>query len=151
VKSLAALAGSAVTLAIVAAAPQMAPRLPADLLLVNGHVYTLTWDDPDGEGRPAANAPQTSGSWRPDAQAIAVRGGRLVLVGTTMQALTLKGPRTRVVDVAGATVIPGLVDSHVHVAELGASLERVNLVGVRTEAEAVGDGTKERGPISTRT
>jgi predicted amidohydrolase YtcJ len=124
-------------LAVVATVPQTAPRLPADLLIVNGHVYTLAWDEPDREGRPAANAPHTSGGWRPDAQAIAVRSGRIVLVGSTMQALTLKGPHTRVVDVAGATVLPGLVDSHVHVAELGASLERVNLVGVRTEVEAV--------------
>src|SRR5439155_7058827 len=131
------LAGAAATCAVAAVLPQTAPRLPADLLLVNGHVYTLAWDEPDREGRPAANAPHTNGGWRPDAQAIAVRSGRIVLVGTTMQALTLKGPRTRVVDIAGATVVPGLVDSHVHVAELGASLERVNLVGVRTEAEAV--------------
>jgi predicted amidohydrolase YtcJ len=137
VKALGTLAGAAATVAVAAVLPQTAPRLPADLLLVNGHVYTLAWDEPDREGRPAANAPHTSGGWRPDAQAIAVRGGRIVLVGTTMQALTLKGPRTRIVDIAGATVVPGLVDSHVHVAELGASLERVNLVGVRTEAEAV--------------
>src|SRR5439155_22277342 len=39
--------------------------------------------------------------------------------------------------VGGATVVPGLVDVHVHLAELGASLERVNLVGVATEVEAV--------------
>ena len=136
-KSLGTLAGAAATFAVAAVLPQTALRLPADLLLVNGHVYTLAWDEPDREGRPAANAPHTNAGWRPDAQAIAVRGGRIVLVGTTMQALTLKGSRTRVVDIAGATVVPGLVDSHVHVAELGASLERVNLVGVRTEAEAV--------------
>src|SRR5204863_9145544 len=37
----------------------------------------------------------------------------------------------------GATVLPGLVDAHVHIAELGASLERVKLVGVTTEADAV--------------
>jgi hypothetical protein len=137
VKSLQALAGPVLALAVVVMVPQAAPRLPADLLIVNGHVYTLAWDEPDREGRPAPNAPHTSGGWRPDAQAIAVRGGRIVLVGSTVQALTLKGPRTRVVDMAGATVLPGLVDSHVHIAELGASLERVNLVGVRTEAEAV--------------
>ena len=110
---------------------------PADLLLLNGRVYTLAWDEPDREGRPAANAPHTAGGWRPDAQALAIRGDRIVLVGTTGQALALKGPRTQVVDVGGATVLPGLVDAHVHIAELGASLERVNLVGVTTEPEAV--------------
>jgi predicted amidohydrolase YtcJ len=110
---------------------------PADLLIVNGRVYTLAWDEPDREGGPAANAPHTAGGWDPDAQALAVRGDRIVLVGTTAQALTLKGPRTQMIDVGGATVLPGLVDAHVHIAELGASLERVNLVGVQTEAEAV--------------
>jgi predicted amidohydrolase YtcJ len=122
-----------------AAAPgqRNSPTQPADLLLVNGRVYTLAWDEPDREGRPAANAPYTSGGWHPDAQALAIRGERIVLVGTTGQALALKGPRTQMIDVRGGTVLPGLVDAHVHIAELGASLERVNLVGVKTEAEAV--------------
>jgi len=111
--------------------------LPADLLLLNGRVYTLAWDEPDREGRPAANAPHTPGGWHPDAQALAIRGDRIVLVGTSAQAMALKGPRTQLVDVHGATVLPGLVDAHVHIAELGASLERVNLVGVTSEADAV--------------
>src|SRR5437763_8754682 len=113
------------------------PTLPADVLLLNGRVYTLAWDEPDREGRPAANAPHTPGGWHPDAQALAIRGDRIVLVGTSAQAMALKGPRTQLVDVHGATVVPGLVDAHVHIAELGASLGRVNLVGVKTEAEAV--------------
>src|SRR5207247_9042585 len=95
------------------------------------------WDEPDREGRPAANAPHTAAGWRPDAQAIAVRGGRIVLVGTTLQAMTLKGPRTAVVDAGGSTVLPGLVDAHVHLAELGASLESVNLVAWRTATDAI--------------
>ncbi len=134
VKSLAA---ALVACATLLAVQRPVPKVPADLLLVNGRVYTLAWDEPDREGWPAANAPHTSAGWRPDAQAVAIRGGRIVLVGTTLQALTLKGPRTTLIDADGATVLPGLVDAHVHVAELGASLERVNLVGVRTEAEAV--------------
>src|SRR5437763_1957323 len=113
------------------------PTLPADVLLLNGRVYTLAWDEPDREGRPAANAPHTPGGWHPDAQALAIRGDRIVLVGTSAQAMALKGPRTQLVDVHGATVLPGLVDAHGHIAELGASLERVNLVGVATEAEAI--------------
>src|SRR5437867_12479772 len=118
-------------------AQRSAATQSADLLLVNGRVYTLAWDEPDREGRPAANAPHTAGGWHPDAQALAVSGDRIVLVGTTAQALALKGPRTQMLDLRGATVLPGLVDAHVHIAELGASLERVNLVGVKTEAEAV--------------
>src|SRR5690606_12686573 len=47
-----------------------------------------------------------------------------------------RGEGTRVLDAAGGTLVPGLIDAHVHLAKLGASLEQVNLVGVATEAEA---------------
>src|SRR5213596_239037 len=98
---------------------------PADVVIVNGRVYTLAWDEPDREGRPAANAPHTPGGWHPDAQAVAIRGGRITLVGSNAQALTLKGAKTQI------------VDADVHIAELGASLDWVSLVGVKTDAEAV--------------
>ncbi len=110
---------------------------PADLLLVGGRVYTFTWPEPDRDGRPASGAPHDSQGWRPDAQAIAIRGDRIVFVGQRVDAEAFRGTNTRVIDLQGATVLPGLIDSHVHLPELGASLERVNLVGVQTEAEAV--------------
>ena len=110
---------------------------PADLLLVGGRVYTFTWPEPDRDGRPASSAPHDSQGWRPDAQAIAIRGDRIVFVGQRVDAEAFHGTTTRVIDLQGATVLPGLIDSHVHLPELGASLERVNLVGVQTEAEAV--------------
>jgi hypothetical protein len=110
---------------------------PADLLLVNGRVYSLAWSDPAPDGRPAADAPYDAEGWHPDAQAVAVRGGRIVYVGSDEEARRYRGSDTRVVDVAGATVLPGLVDSHVHIAGLGAKLERVDLVGVTTEAVMV--------------
>jgi predicted amidohydrolase YtcJ len=110
---------------------------PADLLLVNGRVYTFTWPEPDREGRPAAGAPHDAAGWRPDAQAVAIRGDRIVFAGERVNAESYRGPATRVIDLAGATVLPGVIDSHVHLPELGAALERVNLVGVQTEAEAV--------------
>jgi predicted amidohydrolase YtcJ len=109
----------------------------ADLLLINGRVYTFSWPEPDREGRPVSGAPHDAAGWRPDAQAIAIRGDRILFVGERVNAESYRGPSTRVVDLGGATVLPGLIDSHVHLPELGASLERVNLVGVRTEAEAV--------------
>ena len=109
----------------------------ADLLLVGGRVYTFTWPEPDRDGRPASSAPHDASGWRPDAQAIAVRGDRIVFVGQRVDGEAYRGPSTRVIDLKGATVLPGLIDSHVHLPELGASLERVNLVGVKTEAEAV--------------
>jgi len=110
---------------------------PADLLLTNGNVYTLTWDEPGRDGAPAANAPHTAAGWKGDAQTVAIRDGKIVFVGPANAADRYRGEATRVIDVQGATVIPGLVDSHVHLPELGRSLNRVNLLGVATEAEAV--------------
>ncbi len=110
---------------------------PADLILVNARVYTLSWGDPDGEGKPAADAPYRGLEWHPDAEAVAVDDGRIVFAGDVRGALALRGADTRVVDLEGATVLPGLVDSHTHVVEFGAKLDAVDLTDVATEAEAV--------------
>lgn len=110
---------------------------PADLVLTGGHVYTFTWDEPGPDGTPAANAPFAEGSWRPDAEAVAARDGRIVFVGTTREAAALIASETRVIDLGGATVIPGLVDSHTHVGGLGELESKVNLIGIDTEAKAV--------------
>lgn len=109
----------------------------AELILVGGRVHTLAWGDPDGEGRPAPDAPVTGDVWHPGATAIAVRGGRIVAVGSDAHVLRRRGPRTIVRALDGRTVLPGLVDSHTHVAEYGESLRRVDLVGARTPDEAI--------------
>jgi predicted amidohydrolase YtcJ len=67
----------------------------ADLVLRNGRIYTAL---------PGA-AP---------AQAIAVRGERIVFVGTNAGASAYVGPKTVVTNLKGAFVLPGLVDSHIH-------------------------------------
>jgi predicted amidohydrolase YtcJ len=113
------------------------PPPHADLILTNARVYTLAWGEPAADGAPAANAPHGPAGWTPDAQAVAIRGSRIVFVGANDDAAAWRGPGSRVVDLHGATLLPGLVDSHVHILELGRMLERVNLVGVTTEAEAV--------------
>jgi predicted amidohydrolase YtcJ len=100
-------------------------------------VYTLAWDEPAPDGTPAPNAPRSGAGWRPDAEAIAVRGDRIVFVGNASEAKAWRGPKTRVMDLAGATVLPGLVDSHTHVVGLGEKQTQVDLIGVATEAEAV--------------
>ena len=61
----------------------------------------------------------------------------MVYVGSDSGALALRGDASRVVDLAGAVLLPGMVDSHTHVAELGAALERLDLTGVATEEDAV--------------
>ena len=91
---------------------------PADLIVTNARIYTV--DDA-----------------RPVADAMAVRGGRVQFVGSERGALTLRGPQTRVIDAAGATVIPGFADAHVHLLGLGMALRTVNLVGARSYEEVI--------------
>lgn len=125
-------------LALGAASCRPSAGEPAALILTNARAYTLSWNEPSPEGVPAANAPwDSSGGWRHDATAVAVRGGRIVYVGSDSGALALRGDSTRVIDLAGGVLLPGLVDAHTHVAELGQSLDRVNLTGLATEEEAV--------------
>ncbi|HEY8486663.1 MAG TPA: amidohydrolase [Limnochordales bacterium] len=81
--------------AALAAPAAPAPYHPADLVLLNGKVVTL-----DARSRIA--------------QALAVRDGLIVAVGSNGEVLRWIGPETRVVDVGGRTVIPGLIDSHTH-------------------------------------
>ena len=69
-----------------AADPLLAQPAPADLVLTGGRVYTFAWDEPSLDGTPAANAPRTGTGFRPDAEAIAVRGDRIVFVGTDREA-----------------------------------------------------------------
>lgn len=110
----------------------------ADLLLTNARVYTLAWGEPGSDGAPALDAPYSAAEgWRPDAEAVAMRNGRIVFVGSAEDAEAYRGAPTEVLDLGGATVLPGMVDSHTHVVELGALLARVNLVDVATEEEAV--------------
>lgn len=88
----------------------------ADVVLEHGRVYTV---DPA----------------RPWAQAIAVRGGRLVGVGSDADIEAWRGPATRVIDLQGALVTPGFIDAHVHFADGGAYLRNVALRDATTMAE----------------
>src|SRR6478752_6752813 len=83
---------------------------PVDLIVTGGRIYTVDVT-------------------RPVAEAFAVRGGRFVLVGTTRDAMLLKGPQTQIVDLRGATAYPGFIDAHAHLLGLGLALRSVNLVG----------------------
>jgi predicted amidohydrolase YtcJ len=91
---------------------------PADLVVTNARIYTA--DD----GRPMASA-------------MAIRGGRVLFVGSDRGALTLRGAQTRVMDAGGATIIPGIADAHVHLLNLGMALRTVNLVGARSYEEVI--------------
>ena len=122
--------------AVIGCASDEASR-PADLILVNARVYTMDWDDPAPDGTLSTDAPHDERQWHPDADAIVITDGEITFVGSTADARKHQVESSRMVDLAGATIIPGLVDSHTHLFELGAVLERINLIDVATEEEAV--------------
>ena len=90
--------------------------VPADLVIVNAHVWTV--DDA-----------------RPEAQAVAVRGERIVLVGTNDDARRLSGPRTRVIDARGRLLLPGFQDDHAHFLDGGEQVGQLDLKDVTTPEE----------------
>ncbi|TPV93921.1 MAG: amidohydrolase family protein [Myxococcales bacterium FL481] len=110
---------------------------PADLVVIRGRVYTLSWAEPGRDGTPDSGAPYDADGWHPDAEAVAVRGDKIVFVGTTSEALRLVGPDTRTIDARGSTVLPGAVDSHMHVASLGRTLSQLDLRGAIGEEETI--------------
>ncbi|XP_062231391.1 protein LONG AFTER FAR-RED 3-like isoform X3 [Phragmites australis] len=89
----------------------------ADMILANATIYTA--DDPA----------------RPFADAMAVRGGRVLRVGTYDSVKELKGRHTYELNLSGNVVLPGFIDSHVHLIDGGLQLARVPLRGVRTKVE----------------
>jgi predicted amidohydrolase YtcJ len=80
----------------------------ADLLVVGAPVYTA---DPA----------------RPWADAVAVRAGRIAAVGSERELAGLRGPATRVLQLAGGLVLPGFQDAHVHTAAGGLELAQCDL------------------------
>jgi predicted amidohydrolase YtcJ len=98
-------AGAACAL-LLAGAAAAAP--PADTLYRNGYVYTV-------DARDSVH------------QALAVRAGRIVYVGDDAGAAAHTGKRTRVVDLGGRMLMPGLVDGHLHPQSGGARLLNCNL------------------------
>ncbi len=102
-----------------AAESQESSPPPADLIVVNGNVYTLD-------------------AHRPRAEALACRDGRLAAVGSNADMSVHRGERTRVLDLAGQTVLPGLIDAHGHVLGLGSfALGRIDLSAARSFDEVV--------------
>src|SRR5712671_700761 len=66
-------------------------------------------------------------------QALAVRDGRILAVGTSAEIRKLAGPRSRVIDLQGRTVIPGLIDSHLHAIRAAETFAtEVNWIGAST-------------------
>jgi predicted amidohydrolase YtcJ len=119
----AALAALSLSLLVVgAAAAQAAPSTaepPADLVLIHGKILTVDSKDSIAE-------------------ALAIRGGKIVAIGKSAEILHLAGSATRRIDLEGRAATPGLIDSHAHIAEGGLDeVYHVRLSDVSSVPEAV--------------
>jgi predicted amidohydrolase YtcJ len=96
-------------LAMILAAGQTKPE-PAQLILKNGNIYTVSES-------------------QPRAEAVAVRYGKIIFVGSTVDVKKYDGKGTRVIDLKGKTVVPGMTDAHYHLAGVGRREMTLNLEG----------------------
>src|SRR5215212_1255504 len=131
----------AATLLLVSFTPAQQPAV-ADIVFRNGNVYTAN-------------------DKAPKAQAIVVRGDRIIFVGTNEEAQKFVGTKTRVVDLKGNTVLPGFTDSHQHLSGVGQRQMPLNLEGTtslsdflakvkaRVDKSKPGDWITGRGWIET--
>jgi hypothetical protein len=95
-------------------APAFTQTAPPDAVYVSGNIYTVD-------------------AARPRAEALAVAGDRITAVGSNAEVRRLAGPSTKMVDLGGKTVLPGLIDAHCHVASLGSfGLGRIDLSDARS-------------------
>ena len=89
---------------------------PVDSVVVNARIYTVN--------------PQ-----QPWAEALAIRGEKILAVGSTREINRYRGPTTRVIDAQGRLVLPGFTDCHIHFMEGSLGLLHVDLNGAATVRE----------------
>lgn len=110
--------GMAAALAALTACASEPALEPASMVVKNGTIITME-------------------SAAPEVQALAVRGDRIVATGTTAEIDKYIGPATEVVDLAGLTAIPGLIEGHGHFMGLGQSRMVIDLMDVTSWDEIV--------------
>ena len=89
---------------------------PADIIVIHGRVYT---ENPK----------------QPWAQAVAIRGAKIVAVGEDATIEKMRGMGTKVINAGGRLVLPGFTDCHIHFLEGSLSLEGVNLEGAKDPSD----------------
>ena len=105
-------------------------NLVADIVVKNGKIITL---DTEHE----------------EAQAVAIRDGKIIYVGDNVGAEKYIGKDTRVIDADGKSILPGLIDTHIHLVKYGFSLDWIDLRNVESISrvkELVYNRVKERKP-----
>src|SRR5215218_1149364 len=100
--------GALAAAALLLIAPWSAHAQTATLALINGHVVTVD-------------------STKPEAEAVAIAGDRILAVGTTAEIRRLVAPSTRVIDLQGRLAIPGFIEGHGHFTGLGESKLQLDL------------------------
>lgn len=90
----------------------------ADLILHGGAVWTLN-------------------PVQPTAEAVAIRGERILAVGSNREIRRMIGPRTEDVDLQGAFVLPGFIDSHTHFLDGGFALSRIQLRDAKSREDFI--------------
>ncbi len=88
----------------------------ADAIIINGKIITME-------------------NLSPFAQALAIKGGRIMALGTTAEIELLSGEGTKVIDAGGNTVLPGMIDAHVHFMGTGLDAASVKLLGTKNHAD----------------
>jgi predicted amidohydrolase YtcJ len=109
---------AALGLALGSCRPSSPPVGPADLVLRNGRLLTID-------------------RTRPEAQALAARGDRIVFVGADGDVAPYVGPSTRTIDLQGRLAIPGFIEAHGHFLELGESRLGLDLTGATSWPQIV--------------
>ncbi|MCB0278730.1 MAG: amidohydrolase, partial [Calditrichaeota bacterium] len=89
---------------------------PADLVLHSGKIVTVT-------------------DAVPQAEAVAVKGDKILLLGSDAEVKSFIGPNTKVIDLQGKLVIPGFIEGHGHYVGLGRSLQRLRLMNTKNWSE----------------
>jgi len=92
----------------------------ADTIFIHGNIYTGTVDATASLG----------GGVR--SESLAVKGDKVLAVGSRAEIIKFKGPETKIVDMGGHFVMPGFNDAHMHLASAGLEKMNVNLVGAKT-------------------
>lgn len=101
-------------------APDKPPDKPkADIIFTHGNIYTGMVDP----------ASMVAGK---RADSVAIRGDRILAVGTRDDVLKTKGPDTKIIDLGGRFVMPGFNDAHVHLAAAGQEKMSLDLIGAKT-------------------
>jgi hypothetical protein len=91
---------------------------PADLIISGGKIYTMN-------------------EAKPEVEAVAVRGDKIIFTGNAKEADAFKGENTKFIDLKGKTMTPGLIEGHGHLFGVGYNLLQLDLMGIQNFDELV--------------